>query len=73
MKKCGKTFLNARFVTAQESAYRTPGLPVYKFNFTTVWISDGLPNKRVGLVKTSILSGLDDADADFCVWTAGQI
>ncbi|XP_061170416.1 uncharacterized protein LOC133179738 [Saccostrea echinata] len=61
MKACAKTFTNARSVSAQESVYRILGLPLYKSDFTAVWIPTGLPHQRVHLLKPiSVLQGLDD-------------
>jgi hypothetical protein len=68
MKKCGQAFINSRSVTAQEAAYRALGLPMYKSNFTTVWIPTGLPSERISLLKPSyVLQNLDDADNDIFV------
>lgn len=63
MKQYGQAFLNAWSVTAQEAAYRILGIPLHKSNFQSVWIPTGLPNERVGLVKSSrTLSNLEDDD-----------
>lgn len=63
MKQYGQAFLNAWSVTAQEAAYRILGIPLHKSNFQSVWIPAGLPNERVGLVKSSrTLSNLEDDD-----------
>ncbi|WAR11596.1 PIF1-like protein, partial [Mya arenaria] len=68
MKKCGQAFLNSRSVTAQEAAYRALGLPLYKSNFSTVWIPTGLPSQRISLLKPSyVLQRLDDMDNDVFV------
>jgi len=57
--------MNARSITAQEAAYRVLGIPLYKSNFTTVWILTGLPKERISLLKpSSVLSNLDDDDDD---------
>ncbi|XP_052809481.1 uncharacterized protein LOC128237946 [Mya arenaria] len=68
MKKCGQAFLNSRSVTAQEAANRALGLPLYKSNFSTVWIPTGLPSQRISLLKPSyVLQRLDDMDNDVFV------
>lgn len=68
MKKCGQAFLNSRSVSAQEAVYRALGLPLYKSNFTTVWIPTGLPSERIRLLKpTYVLQNLDDADSDIFI------
>ena len=51
MKKCGKGFLNSREVCAQEAAYRLLSIPLFKSNFSTVFVPADIPSKRISLLK----------------------
>ena len=51
MSKIGKSFLNNREVSAQESAYRILGLPLKYCTRVTVFINTSVPEKRVRLLK----------------------
>ncbi|CAG2255006.1 unnamed protein product [Mytilus edulis] len=55
MKKCAKTFQDARSVSAQEAVYRFLGLPLHKSDFQTIWIPSGMPHERVHLLKPKYL------------------
>lgn len=68
MKKCGQAFVNARSLSAQEAAYRTIGLPLYKSDFQTIFIPSGPPDQRVTILKPKyLLNKLEDDDEDVCL------
>lgn len=61
MKKCAKTFQDARSVSAQEAVYRFLGLLLHKSDFQTIWIPSGMPHERVHLLKPKyLLSNMED-------------
>ena len=51
MKKCGKSFLNSREISSQEATYRLLSLPLFKSNFSTIFVPADIPSKRVSLLK----------------------
>ena len=73
MKRCGKSFLNSRTITAQESAYRILGMPLYKSDSQIVWIPTGLPHQRISVIRPlSYLGNLEDDDEDIFVSGIGD-
>ncbi|CAC5361420.1 unnamed protein product [Mytilus coruscus] len=68
MKKCAKTFQDARSVSAQEAVYRLLGLPLLKSDFQTIWIPSGMPHERVHLLKPKyLLSNMEDDEENVFV------
>ncbi|CAC5358709.1 unnamed protein product [Mytilus coruscus] len=63
MIKCASAFLNAREVSALEAVYRLLSFPLFKSNFSTVYVPADRPEKRMCLLKP-ILSVKDKADED---------
>ena len=65
MKRCGRAFLNAREVSAQEAVYRLLSFPLFKCSFRTVFVPAYLPEKRVLLLKPkSVIQGMEDEEED---------
>jgi hypothetical protein len=64
MKKCAKSFQDARSVSAQEAVYRVLGLPLHKSDFQTVWIPTGMPHQRVRLLKPKYLLEKMESDEE---------
>ena len=65
MKRCGRAFLNAREVSAQEAVYRLLSFPLFKCSFRTVFVPADLPEKRVLLMKPKcVIQGMEDEDED---------
>ena len=66
LKKIGAAFLSSREVSSQECVYRCmPELWLRKIFPKTVFVSTGMPDKRVRVTKTQIeLDDLDDDSTD---------
>ncbi|VDI08177.1 Hypothetical predicted protein [Mytilus galloprovincialis] len=65
MKKCASAFLNAREVSAQEAVYRLLSFPLFKSNFSTVYVPADRPEKRICLLKPiSSVKDKEDEDED---------
>ena len=65
LKACANSFLNARELSAQESVYCLLSIPLFKSNFSTVFVPADVPEKRVAFLKpVATVMSMDDDEED---------